>query len=96
MTSFIADEDSGSNKCPPMDKDWSNGDRPLCKKSGPIQVNHCAIGNTCHQNATCHNKLNDYMCKCNDGYVGDGVFEPGFKISFSNWSMTLANQYLKL
>jgi len=64
-----------------MDKNWSDGNRPLCKKAGPIQVNHCAKGNTCHPNATCENKLNDYTCKCNEGYVGDGTNEPGSQIA---------------
>ena len=80
VTSFIADEDPDSNKCPPMDINWSDGNRPLCKKAGPIQVNHCAKGNTCHPNATCENRLNGYICKCNDGYVGDGTNKPGSQI----------------
>ena len=74
VTSFIADDDTNdSNKCPPIDKNWSDGNRPLCKKAGPIQFNQCAKGNSCHTNATCENKLDGYICKCNDGYVGDGT-----------------------
>ena len=49
VTSFIADDvTSDSNTCPPIDKNWSDGNRPLCKKAGPIQVSHCAKGNSCH------------------------------------------------
>ncbi|KAJ0179543.1 hypothetical protein K1T71_005255 [Dendrolimus kikuchii] len=36
-------------------------------------VDYCSIGHECDENATCMNLNTKYMCKCNQGFQGDGI-----------------------
>ena len=50
---------------------WEAGTKPTCMVLGPITEDHCANA-SCHPDATCKNRLNDYTCECNEGFSGDG------------------------
>ena len=36
-------------------------------------INECQGSNECSTNAECINTIGDYECKCNKGYVGNGL-----------------------
>ena len=37
-----------------------------------IGYDFCGEGHDSHHNAKCHNLNTEYVCKCNDGYFGNG------------------------
>jgi hypothetical protein len=37
-----------------------------------IDVDYCAQGHECDENAECYNLKTTYMCKCKPGFQGDG------------------------
>ena len=61
----------GSNPACPDGVNWDAGTKPTCMVLGPITDDHCANAN-CHSDATCINRLHDFVCECNPGFSGDG------------------------
>jgi EGF domain len=50
-----------------------------------LDVDYCALGHNCDENATCLNLNTSYTCKCNRGFQGDGIRCTGtFKVNFKN------------
>lgn len=56
-----------------------------------IDVDYCAQGHECDENAKCFNLKTNYTCKCNKGFQGNGSHCTGkgmyFKFIFHNLSL---------
>ena len=51
-------------------------------------INECATGtNNCNVNAVCTNTNGSFICRCQSGYIGDGVTCNGMRISISNYHL---------
>ncbi|XP_022668562.1 uncharacterized protein LOC111253451 isoform X4 [Varroa destructor] len=39
---------------------------------GCEDINECIVDHPCHKSAICHNTLGSFLCKCPEGFIGDG------------------------
>ena len=60
---LVAEEFNNTSSVEPAS--WSYGNCP--------DVEECRLKlDDCHENATCHNTFDSYICECNRGFTGNG------------------------